>query len=547
LYEGYRLNTYGSGSLTVTVTSTGFSPSVIVRSSDGAAVASGDASVTADLDGDSQYEIVVTTADNAGAFQIATAFQPADGETCRVTKALTDTAQDAGTISTTSCTTTIPGSGDTQYYNFYNVSVPASGVADIAVASGDFAPQIWLLDESGNPLAIDSGGGTNGASEIRMQLRPGNYVAQVFSSVASGGAYQLSYQFTPGDPSPCASSALHAGDSAAGTLGPAGCRTTDGLGDLYNVTLTAAGTLNMTLSSGVFSGLLEIRDARDNLVVANQDFEGVGITSLSANLPAGTYTIAAGAVAGAGVYSLTSQWQPHDLAACSFVQPVASDGGYIHRLGAGSCDGPNGQPLDIYQFTLPQDAIVAAFMTSSELNGFLTLTDAAGNALRSDRNSYDGVRDPMIVQYLPAGTYQLAARAASSAVAGLYEVDVRNTPGPQPPLCAARSTVALGTAVSGTIGYTGCQYLGGTFADIYRIQLSGSTTVDLLLSSSDFDAYLYLLDAKGNLVDHDDDSGGNRDARITRLLDAGNYYVVATPVGDYTKGGAYKLTVGQAQ
>jgi hypothetical protein len=186
-------------------------------------------------------------------------------------------------------------------------------------------------------------------------------------------------------------------------------------------------------------------------------------------------------------------------------------------------------------------------MTSSEMNGFLTLTDAAGNPLRSDRNSYDGVRDPMIVQYLPAGTYQLAARAASSAVLGLYEVDVRNTPGPRPPLCAARSTVALGTSVTSTIGYTGCQYPGGTFADIYRIQMSGSTTVDLLLTSSDFDAYLYLLDAKGNLVDQDDDSGGNTDARITRLLEDGTYYVVATPVGDYTKGGAYKLSVGQAQ
>jgi hypothetical protein len=547
LYEGYWLNTFGAGSLTVTVTSTDFNPTVTVRSSDGAAVASGDGSVTAALDGDSQYEIVVSTADQTGAFQIATTFQPADGESCRAVKALADAAQDAGTISGASCTTTIPGSGDIQYYNYYNVAVGAAGLADVAVASSDFAPVLYLLDESGNQLATDSGGGANGGSEIRMQLQPGNYVVEVFSPVPSGGNYQLSYGFTAGDPVRCAAAALNAGDSAAGTLSAASCRTATGLADLYSVTLPAAGTLDLTLASGAFSAALAIRDAKENLIVANQDFEGTGMTSLEANLPAGTYTIAAGASEGAGVYNVTSQWAAHDLAACTYVQPMSSDGGYIHRLGAGSCDGANGQPLDLYQFTLAADGMVAAFMTSSEVNGFLTLTDAAGNYLRSDQNSYDGMRDPMIVQYLPAGTYQLGARAASNRVAGLYQVDVRNTTGPRPPLCTARSTVALGATVSGTIGYAGCQYSGRTFADIYRIQLTGSTTVDVRLTSGDFDAYLYLLDAKGNLVDQDDDSGGNTDARITRLLGAGSYYVVATPVGDYTKGGAYQLSVGQGQ
>jgi Bacterial pre-peptidase C-terminal domain len=186
-------------------------------------------------------------------------------------------------------------------------------------------------------------------------------------------------------------------------------------------------------------------------------------------------------------------------------------------------------------------------MTSSEVDGFLTLTDAGGSYLRSDRNSYDGAHDPMILQYLPAGTYQLGARAAASRAGGIYQVDVRNTPGPRPPMCIVRRTVAPGAAVSGTIGYTGCPYPGGTFADLYRIQLNASATLDLRLASSDFDAYLYLLDTKGSLVDQDDDSGGNTDARITRLLGAGTYFVVATTAGDYTQGGAYQLTLGQAQ
>jgi hypothetical protein len=52
-----------------------------------------------------------------------------------------------------------------------------------------------------------------------------------------------------------------------------------------------------------------------------------------------------------------------------------------------------------------------------------------------------------------------------------------------------------------------------------------------------------LLDAQGNLVDHDDDSGGGTNSRIQRLLAAGTYYVVAKPNGDYTKGGNYTLSL----
>jgi hypothetical protein len=547
LYEGYWLRTFGAGSLTVTVTSSDFTPTVTVRSGDGVAVATGDGAVTAAVDGDSRYEIVVSSEDQSGAFQITTAFETSEGESCRAVKTLSDTAQDSGTVSAGGCATTIADGGDTAYYNYYAVTVGAAGVADLAASSDDFAPLLYLLDEAGNRRAADSGGGVNGASEIRMQLRPGNYVVQVFSLAPAGGSYQLSYQFVAGDPARCGTAELHAGDSAAGTLTASSCRTASGLADLYRVTLDAAGTLDLTLAGDTLAATLEIRDEKENLIVANGDFDGTGVTSLSAELPAGTYLVAAGAASGAGAYRMTSQFAAHELAACTYVQPVASDGGYIHRLGAGSCAGANGQPVDWYEFTLAADGTAAAFMTSSEVSGFLTLTDAAGIALRSDRNSYDGARDPMIVEYLAAGTYRLAARAAGSRVAGLYQVDVRNTAGPRPPLCRPRSTVAMGATVSGTIGYTGCPYTGGTFADIYGVQLSGSTTVDVRLASGDFDAYLYLLDAKGNLVDQDDDSGGNTDARITRLLPAGTYFVVATPAGDYTKGGSYRLSVGQAQ
>src|SRR5205807_6667575 len=123
----------------------------------------------------------------------------------------------------------------------------------------------------------------------------------------------------------------------------------------------------------------------------------------AAHLPARAYTIAAAATSGAGRYRATTNFTAHDIAGCTFAQTLDLNGGYIQRLSPNSCRGGNGQPVDYYTFTLSTDSLVLAVMTSSEVDGYLTLYDSTGNIVRSDDNSY-GSGDPLIVQYLPAGT-----------------------------------------------------------------------------------------------------------------------------------------------
>ncbi len=67
--------------------------------------------------------------------------------------------------------------------------------------------------------------------------------------------------------------------------------------------------------------------------------------------------------------------------------------------------------------------------------------------------------------------------------------------------------------------------------------------MDIRLDSSDFDAYLILLDAKGAEVDEDDDGGGNTNARLARALAAGTYTIAVKPFGDYRDQGKYTLSV----
>ena len=52
-----------------------------------------------------------------------------------------------------------------------------------------------------------------------------------------------------------------------------------------------------------------------------------------------------------------------------------------------------------------------------------------------------------------------------------------------------------------------------------------------------------MLDAKGNVLDVDDNSDGGTNSRITDTFDAGTYYIVAKPYSGYAATGAYMLTV----
>lgn len=201
--------------------------------------------------------------------------------------------------------------------------------------------------------------------------------------------------------------------------------------------------------------------------------------------------------------------------------------------------------MDFYEFTLPSDSMLAAVMTSSEIDGYLTLTDTSGNVLRSDDNSY-GFQDPLIVQYLPAGTYRVEARAAGSTAGGYYQIDLRTIPGARPSFCTPKAKLDAGWTVSGAIQFTGCPY-HGAFADIYEFRLSESAAIDIRLTSPDFDAYLVLLDQFGNVVEENDNSGDDTSAGINDLLAPGTYYVVAKPSANYYSAGAYTLSLRQGQ
>lgn len=78
------------------------------------------------------------------------------------------------------------------------------------------------------------------------------------------------------------------------------------------------------------------------------------------------------------------------------------------------------------------------------------------------------------------------------------------------------------------------------YFDPYQITVDNTTSVDITLHSSEFDPYLYLYDAAGNLVAYNDDAGmSTRDSELVRTLQPGCYRVEVTSyymfeTGSYT-------------
>ncbi len=84
----------------------------------------------------------------------------------------------------------------------------------------------------------------------------------------------------------------------------------------------------------------------------------------------------------------------------------------------------------------------------------------------------------------------------------------------------------------------------------YTFEADAGTVVSITLVSSDFDAYLVLLDSNGNVIAEDDDSAGRLNAMITtELSDTGVYLINATSLrayrseGEFAGVGNYELTL----
>ena len=537
-YEAYALATFGTGALEVKLEGAESPGQLLLRSSEGRLLASGAGTLTATTAGGEDYMLVAAASDpdQRGEYRLSVTFTPADDETCRQQQTLEGSQTVQGTIREASCRL----NADLRF-QFYGLPITEAGSAEFRLSAPALTGALALVGPDGRVLTVDSESGGARLPILRSQLSPGKYTVLVIAS-RLGGEYTLDYRFSPQLPEICPALRLDEGVVVTGALsGTSSCRGRDMLEDVYRITLPSAGRLELAMYSGDFSSILILRNGKDDRLVES-DGSFFEASQIVADLQPGAYSILAAGTRPGG-YSIAYRFTPGVLPACT-PQRLEVNFAFIAILGGrSSCRGTDGQPVDHYTFQTAAGGVVAAFMTSLDLDSHLSIQDDQGNVLRSDDNSF-GNGDAMLIQFLPAQTYRLVARSAFGGEVGRYRVDLLFASGDRPPGCQPSRDVRVGDTITGALGFTSCQYRDDTFADLYRLELADASAVDVTLHSARFDAYLELLDSRGNVVELDDNSGGVADARLRVNLDAGVYYIAAKSFsGLGYAAGEYTMTV----
>ncbi|MBB5437770.1 RHS repeat-associated protein [Pedobacter sp. AK017] len=206
-----------------------------------------------------------------------------------------------------------------------------------------------------------------------------------------------------------------------------------------------------------------------------------------------------------------------------------------------------------YRFELPQRTNIKALRKEVYFYGDYSLhvLNSAGGDIFST-TTYDGNIDVD----LDPGVYYLVVDGESLSMGGNYHISLQTSKKPSEGIALSDAILIGNYSLGGSYSYhdnrsnaTSEGYgngMGQPSDDIYYKLIVGNTsTVAASLCGSDFDTYLYVLDASGTVLQSNNDNGpsctGTRSSLLASNLAAGTYYIVAE--GNGTASGNVNLTV----
>jgi hypothetical protein len=98
-----------------------------------------------------------------------------------------------------------------------------------------------------------------------------------------------------------------------------------------------------------------------------------------------------------------------------------------------------------------------------------------------------------------------------------------------------------GATATGSLKLTDCRLSDGTLIDFWAFDVAATSTLEISMTSSAVDAFLFLFDSAGATIAADDDSGDSLNARLRVLLGPGRYTVGANGLEPGSVG-RYQLT-----
>ena len=142
-----------------------------------------------------------------------------------------------------------------------------------------------------------------------------------------------------------------------------------------------------------------------------------------------------------------------------------------------------------------------------------------------------------VVTAVSAGSTTVTATV--DGVVGSATVQVTQDP------CSVIRTLQFGQTVSGTLAAGDCRLKDNSAIQFYEFTITTRQKIEIEMTSTAVDPYLFLADASLTVLDEDDDGGIGLNSRILRTLDPGRYVVIANTFAANSFG-AYQLAVRPA-
>ena len=410
----------------------------------------------------------------------------------------------------------------------YILTLPTFGQLQLDASSSDFPVSLILRDTSGRMMA--------GGASIQQTVERGEYTLVVNAqSPGQLGNFTVTSMFTP-EPNTLCRNITRIGptQSVSGRLVDTSCKALNNAAyDGYLVSILGSGTLTVTLTSPNFSGSVTVR-ADDGTALASDP--------LSISIPVDGDTDYTIVVAGAdpsarGDYQLALTFTPAVDETCRSQGTLAGSTDIHGTIGDTSCR--FGTTLLFEYFDLPLTGPGLADLRVQPSGDIVTLAailDQNGRLVSQDLES-GGLGKPILRQQLPPGNYTVLV--ISDTAGGNYTLQYRFNPG-LPATCPALN-LTPGSPQAGTLAAASSCRSQDAMQDVYRFSTSSPGTIDITLTSDDFNGSLLLKDAKDNNLTQSDGSD-TQDPHIVADLGAGAYSLgaISGDPGNYTI--TYKFT-----
>ncbi len=254
------------------------------------------------------------------------------------------------------------------------------------------------------------------------------------------------------------------------------------------------------------------------------------------------------------VYMASCANEPCWYAVGVFAREVAETSGLSRssdgpRIESGSLDAadPTLDGGEYYEaFTLSGTAgeFVVLELRSLDFDPYLMLVSPSRENFENDDFEGDATRSRIAMALPETGDYLVGVTSYKAGETGDYELSVEfgaeNTASsPQP----ESVELTLGNGATGRLEPGDRQMETGEYGDIYTFEGRSGQSIDIEMTSSDFDTYLMLITPSGDQIENDDFESQTSRSRIDLALrETGRYSIVTTSYKGHETG-EYRLTL----